>query len=245
MTVEFAEPGELEAALTRLLIMARHELAAGLSEYTEPTDLLDRLVRLSARLIPGAEQAGVALLRSSSVISTAAPTAVAVTECHDLQAALRQGPLFDLNSIDHILRIDDVSTDTRWPRFAARASDLGVVSMLVCDLPVVPHLHGALAVYSSHPKAFDAVGELMLPVFASRASIVLSYADRVHNLTEAIGSRQVIGQAVGIQMERHKLTAEDAFRRLVVASQQTNTKLREVAARVVNTGLDPDDAARG
>ena len=82
----------------------------------------------------------------------------------------------------------------------------------------------------------------MLPVFASRASIALGYRDSMQTLGRAIGNRQLIGQAVGILMERHRITDEEAFQRLVQSSQNSQLKLYTVAERVVGTGQEPEDA---
>jgi AmiR/NasT family two-component response regulator len=101
-----------------------------------------------------------------------------------------------------------------------------------------------LSLYSSRRRAFSPAGELVAPVFASRAAIAVAHADQVHNLRRAIGSRQVIGQAVGILMERHRLSADDAFERLVIVSQRAHVKLRDVAARMTETGEDPEQIIR-
>lgn len=84
----------------------------------------------------------------------------------------------------------------------------------------------------------------MIPVFAARAAIAAAYADKVTNLHRALESRQVIGQAVGILMERHRLSAKEAFDTMVATSQETHVKLRELALRINETGADPSAAAR-
>ncbi len=63
--------------------------------------------------------------------------------------------------------------------------------------------------------------------------------DKVEGLQEALLSRDVIGQAKGILMERFHLTPDQAFEQLRGASQQLNVKLRELAARVAETGQWP------
>ncbi|BBE22556.1 hypothetical protein MN0502_14390 [Arthrobacter sp. MN05-02] len=63
-----------------------------------------------------------------------------------------------------------------------------------------------------------------------------SVTDRVEQLTQAIESRDVIGQAKGILMERYQLTPDDAFALLVACSTQSNTKLACVASRLVTSG---------
>ena len=95
-------------------------------------------------------------------------------------------------------------------------------------------LHGA-------PGAFTAIAELIAPVFAARASIALAHADEVHHLQRAIETRQTIGQALGILVERHHLTPDQAFELLVDASKTSHIKLRDLAARISVTGEDPRD----
>ncbi len=102
---------------------------------------------------------------------------------------------------------------------------------------------GVLSLYSAQPAAFDAAAELVVPVFAARAAIAVAYADKVTNLHRAIESRQVIGQATGILMERHRLSPKQAFDTMVTASQESHLKLREVALRINETGEEPNSAA--
>ena len=62
---------------------------------------------------------------------------------------------------------------------------------------------------------------------------------RVENLRAALTSRDVIGQAQGILIERERITADQAFGVLRRTSQHLNIKLREVAQYVVDTGEIP------
>lgn len=67
-------------------------------------------------------------------------------------------------------------------------------------------------------------------------------SDRQANLERAIDSHRAIGQAVGILVERHRITPGQAFQKLRGASQARNIRLRELARRVIDTGLEPLDA---
>jgi AmiR/NasT family two-component response regulator len=116
--------------------------------------------------------------------------------------------------------------------------------VLACALPLPRRQSGVLSLFSSSPAAFDAAAELVVPVFAARAAIALAHAEKVVQLERAVQSRQVIGQAVGIVMERHRLSEKEAFDTLVKASQESHLKLREVARRVTETGEEPEQAAR-
>jgi PAS domain S-box-containing protein len=66
-------------------------------------------------------------------------------------------------------------------------------------------------------------------------------ADKQANLQTAVESHRLIGQAVGILVERHKILPGQAFDRLKQASQNRNLKLREVASRVIETGAEPEN----
>jgi PAS domain S-box-containing protein len=89
------------------------------------------------------------------------------------------------------------------------------------------------------------VADLLAQAFALAVDRVLAadeFADRKANLEKAIASHRAIGQAVGILVERHRITPGLAFQQLRTASQDRNIRLREVAQRVIETGLDPDQA---
>jgi DNA-binding response OmpR family regulator len=62
---------------------------------------------------------------------------------------------------------------------------------------------------------------------------------REQQIRGALDSNRVIGTAVGIVMASYRLTAQQGFQLLVTASQNTNSKLRDIAARVVETGALP------
>lgn len=53
-------------------------------------------------------------------------------------------------------------------------------------------------------------------------------------LRRAIATRDIIGQAKGMLMERYDIDSAEAFRLLVSLSQQTNTRLEHVARRLVD-----------
>ena len=69
-----------------------------------------------------------------------------------------------------------------------------------------------------------------------------TYADLEANLRIGLETRELVGRAVGILMERHRVTAQLAFDMLVTASQESHRKLRDIAAQVTETGEDPTAA---
>ena len=131
--------------------------------------------------------------------------------------------------------VDDLGSDLRWPDLAATAEELDVRSVLCVALGVNCPL-GVLTVYSGRTAAFTREAVRLAQILAAVATIALPAAQRQHHLARALTTRDVIGQAKGILMERHKITAEQAFRVLSHASSVTNTKLGRLAEHVADTG---------
>ena len=125
-----------------------------------------------------------------------------------------------------------METETRWPRFTRRAFDLGVRSMLSFQLFTDDSL-GALNLFSRESHAFTAESEHVGTLFASHAAIALRGAQQEKQLNETLVTRDLIGQAKGILMERHQIDGHTAFEMLVKASQNSNTKLIDVATFLI------------
>lgn len=228
-------------SIVRLLTGVRAALTE-IDPNGSPEQLLDEVARVATRLVPGAEGASIALASDGELQTVAAAGDAALAADH-IQQALGGGPSRQVLTEGRTLRIADLLTDPRWAEFGTRAAKVGVRAVLACPLPMPRKRSGVLSVYAGTPAAFDAAAELVIPIFAARAAIVAAYADTVTNLHSAIESRQVIGQAVGILMERHRLSAEQAFEAIVTTSQRSHIKLRELALRISETGEDPSAAA--
>lgn len=97
----------------------------------------------------------------------------------------------------------------------------------------------ALNLYADQVGVFDLAGRTTAALFADQAAIALHGAEHAAALDRALASRDVIGQAKGILIGRHHLTAEDAFRMLVEASQHANLKLRDVADWLISEAHAP------
>jgi hypothetical protein len=232
------------ATLRRLLTLARTDLAEQLTASETPLEQLTTIVSLAQRLVPGTQHATVSVIRDADEVETLVSTSSLGAAADAVQGDLQEGPAFQAGERHGTLRIVDLRHETRWPKYTARLQELGLRSVLACELPLTGQPEGVLTLYSARRHAFGDAAELVVPVFAARASIALTHADRVLNLRRAIGTRQVIGEAVGILMERHRINADDAFERLVSASQNSHVKLRELATRVTETGQEPEDAAQ-
>jgi GAF domain-containing protein len=154
----------------------------------------------------------------------------------ELQQKLKDGPCITAAAQQAIVRIDDMLSERRWPGFAAEAAGLGVHSMLCVPLSAHERSLGALNLYSDRTRAFTSHDEQVTRLFATLAAIALAEAQRTDQLQTALANRDLIGQAKGILMERHRVTGEIAFGVLSRASQQVNMKLLAVARHLTETG---------
>jgi AmiR/NasT family two-component response regulator len=95
---------------------------------------------------------------------------------------------------------------------------------------------GSVSLYATDPRAFSLADDNVARLFASQAALALAEAHRADQLRQALSSRDIIGQAKGILMERHRVTADEAFRLLSMSSQRVNRKLADVARILTETG---------
>ena len=166
-------------------------------------------------------------------MQTVAATSDLTKRINAIEHELDEGPCRQA-LLDHgSYRIDDMSTDSRWPRFAAAADARGVRSMLGYALFTSDRTLGTLDLYSSKRNAFDVNSEVIGELFAAHAAIALTGSARQAEFHRALSSRDTIGIAKGILMHREGITADQAFHLLVAASQNANMKLHDVAVWLV------------
>lgn len=209
------------------------EAAKALRTPANVAETLDTLVRVACTSIPGAEYVGVSLTRRDG-IETAAATDPLVREADQLQYELGEGPCLDAMAAHTRVVVTDMRHESRWPRFAPRAVKLGILSQMGIEIFRDGSTVGGLNMYARHPGAFDDTTEHAATLFAVHAAVALDKTLTVTHLTEALQTRQIIGEAVGIVMCRYTLDEHTAFRYLTRISQNTNTKLRDLAQTIVD-----------
>ena len=138
-----------------------------------------------------------------------------------------------------------VDQDDRWPEYGRRVhEEVGVCSVMAHRLVLLDDsdVVAALNIYSRDTDAFDDDAVRQGTLFATQCSLLVSThlaADRSDNLTKALGSNREIGMAMGVLMARRHVTRDEAFAMLRRSSQDSNRKVTEVAADVVDTGELP------
>ncbi|MFF0341614.1 GAF and ANTAR domain-containing protein [Kribbella sp. NPDC004875] len=181
----------------------------------------------------GCRYAGVALARAGH-LEVPAVTEPVLAEIYRFQLDGGLGALVECMRHRSTVLVRDTVLDGRWPEWAGKMLGLGIRSVL--DVPLSTDdttVVGVLGLYSTEPDAFTPADEEIAHIFARHASVALRAARREADLHLAVDSRHLVGQAVGILMERYDLDANRAFEVLRRYSQDTNTKLREVARQLI------------
>lgn len=219
-------------------------VARDLQDQVSLSETLTSMTKSAVESIPGADFAGITLVKGRRTVSAEAYTHETVRRCDEMQDRVREGPCWDAAWQQHTVLVPDMSVETRWPSFAAEAHRLGIGSMISFQLYVHGDNLGALNMYGVAPYSFASDAQLVGELFASHAAVALAGASESRHLNAALATRDTIGQAKGILMHRDGVDGLTAFNVLVKASQRANIKLSEVAAWVVNEHERPGQARR-
>lgn len=211
------------------------DMARSLQAQDDPGGVLDEVVAAAVRLIPGADAGSISVVTGRREVTSRHPSGDLPQRVDAVQTEVGEGPCLDAVYEHQTVRVPDMTDEQRWPRFASRAAALGAASMLSFQLYVEGDNLGALNLYSRHPNGFDDESEQVGLLFASHAAVAFADAQQLEHLSAAIATRDLIGQAKGILMERYSLDADQAFRVLTRISQHTNQRLHAVAGELVTT----------
>jgi GAF domain-containing protein len=211
------------------------EMARSLQAQDDAEDMLDDIVASAVRLIPGVDAGSISMVTGRRTVSSRHPSGELPERVDALQTEVGEGPCLDAVYEHQTVRVPDMRRERRWPDFAKRAAELGAASMLSFQLYVEGENLGALNLYSEEPNGFDDESEQVGLLFASHAAVAFADAQKLENLSGAIATRDLIGQAKGILMERYTIGADQAFRLLIRVSRDNNTKIRSVAQQLVTS----------
>ena len=223
--------GEDRELAQDLAAVARALVGAG-----DVRETLQRIVDFAVDTIPGCDHAGLSLVIKGS-IETPAQTDPPVPQMIDrIQNDTGEGPAVDAIRQHQVFETGDLAREQRWPRFApAVVEQTDVHSVLATRLFVTDdETMGAITLYAETVAAFDDADRSVASIFAAHAAIALRAAQQQQQLTAAIETRDIIGQAKGIIMARKQVDDATAFALLRDGSSRTNRKLREVAQQVVD-----------
>jgi GAF domain-containing protein len=200
-----------------------------------PQDALDAVIDMAVQTGP-CEAASVTMLGPGGTTDTVAASDERIVKADRLQYELQEGPCLDAVWDDGMFVIPDLVADGRWPRWSDRAAGLGVGSSVSVHLFTDTAL-GSLNMYSMHPRRYEHADLEAAKVIAAHVSVVVAFARTEQNLWQAIDSRNLIGQAQGMLMQKYGLTADKAFAVLRRYSQVNNVKIAVLAEEITTTGL--------
>ncbi len=221
------------------LVEIMGELARWLHrDHNDLDSVLSTICEAARTGIPGARDAGITLFINRHEFESHGATGELPAVIDKLQEKIKQGPCVDAARDADVVRVNNMNTETRWPRFSPAAALAGVGSMLSFQLWVEREHIGALNLYATEADAFEPTSEEIGRPLAAHASVAISAARREHQLREALHNRDVIGQAKGMLMQRYSIDADKAFELLTRLSQESNLKARDIAERITTRGLD-------
>jgi GAF domain-containing protein len=205
-------------------------IAAALHAAPTPTETADDIVGYVRQQLE-ADHASITVIGSRKRLETIASTDRLAEQLDQMQSELREGPCYDSSWHAQTLTSTDLADDERWPRWAARATTLGVVSLLAVELTTIDDQRlGSINSYWTRTRSFTPDDAAFMNIFARHAALALAQAWNEDGLNVALDGRKLIGQAQGILMERYDLDEAKAFEVLRRYSQDHNVKLRDVAA---------------
>lgn len=207
--------------------------------------VLQRSVEQLASALPGADMVSASVVRGNAG-ETVAATSARVWAIDQDQYASGDGPCLEAARTGQVVRTGVAGAERRWPEFARSAHAAGVESYLSSPLVIDEEFAGSLNLYSEHPHGFADFDVALLRLYVTAACAAIANARRyararevAAQLSQALDSRTVIDQAIGVLMARSGVTAKQALAELSRQSQNTNVKLREVAARLVASQQRP------
>lgn len=197
-------------------------------------ETLEAIVRSARESLPDIDHVGLSVGFSDGRLETLAATDEQVLVFDKMQYDSGEGPCMYAMEAETIVRIEDARHEQRWPRFIQTAVTAGLRSALGMRLHNDDVEMAALNMYSTSSDTLHPDLELYAELFATYASLALGRARREDQLNQALVSRRLIGQATGIVMERYSVDETQAFRYLTRISNDTNVKLRDLAADLVS-----------
>ena len=208
-------------------------------------DTLQSAVRLATELVDGCDLAGISLVHKDRWIDTPYATDEVLRVIDEHQFTLKQGPCLDAIRDHETVTSNDLASDPRWPVWGSEmAAQAGVHSCLCVRLFIRGNSLGALNMYSRTTHGFTSSDIDHGVALAAQIALAFQVSQDHKNFDAGLANRTVIGQAVGIVMERYSLDPDTAFRVLARLSSQLNIKLVDIAADLVTTGKLPTASPR-
>ena len=209
------------------------------ASHPDPEEAAATLTSGAVQLLSAADFACVTVAHRDGTIATLGATDPTAAAINSVQQQAGEGPCLTALWEDPLVEVPDLIAANRWPMYSQAAQTLGIRSVLAIRLYLEGTALGALSLYARSAQAFNEETVAAAQVYAAHAAVALDGATERQQLHIAIDSRDLIGQAKGILMERYQLTGAQAFSMLVKTSQNQNIPLRTIVDRLTTTGELP------
>ena len=221
------------------------EVARLLENDDEGDAPLHRLADLGVELVPGATAAAVTIMAGAQTYTFAASDA-RLGELHSLQFASGEGPVVETLRYNEARHVPDTSVEGRWQAFCCAATEAGLYSLVSLPLHTAQRQAGAVALYADCPGAFSGAAHDIALLFAAQGGTAVHNAgiygacrQLTDNLQAALEGRAIIEQAKGVLHAKLAVSPDEAFEMIRRYSQNTNQKVRMIAAQLVRREIDP------
>lgn len=205
-------------------------------DATEASVGLHELVDSGARHVPGSQYAGITLAGKDKTVTNVVATHRYPVVLDAIQERCGEGPCLAAAWEHHMMHVADLNTDGRWPCYRQQAIEQTPIrSILSYELFVDGTSMAALNFYAEHPHAFTEESRELGAVYATHVALAWSMLRQQDQFRSALASRDVIGQAKGVIMERFNLDAVEAFELLTRLSQRSNTKVIDIAKALIDS----------
>ena len=205
---------------------------------------VDAAVELLAQAIkdsiPGTIGAGVSILDSQGRRTSYGATDRVVEQADALQYELGEGPCLTAWGAEESILVDDVRTDSRWPRWSGAVRQLPIRSVASAALVADKEGLGALKVYAALPSAYTPATIRLLELFAAPVATLLGHVQSSEvplqiseNLQEALGHRDLVNRACGILMQRHGIGHDQALAELMEQARLSHTTVAQAGVRLI------------
>ena len=225
-----------DSSLTVASALAR--ASESINESRTVQDTLDAIVHATRTSLPEFAHVSVSMKNRDGSFETRAGTDQLVWELDHVQYDTGDGPCVQAIEDEPVVVVADLRHEQRWPQYVPAAIARGVQSQVAVRLFAKNRHIAGLNLYSTDRADVDVQAAETAQLFATHAAIILGHAEHEDQLNRALQSRKVIGQAIGILMERYRIDADRAFQFLIRASSSSNIKLRDVAAEVVTSSVE-------
>jgi GAF domain-containing protein len=197
-------------------------------------DTLQTIVEVACNSVPGFDHVGISTVEKKGDIVTRAFIGDRVLPLDKLQYGLREGPCSAVLQGTETVSVSSLQHEQRWPRYVPQAREAGLRSQMAVKLYLDEDTLGGINFYSTISDEVSDDAQALARLFATHAAIALGHAQEREGLNEGLQTRRVIGQALGLLMQRYEMNEDRAFAFLVRASSHRNIKLRAIAQELVD-----------